>query len=92
VQTVIAQPGLHPVYNLTVEGCPEYYANGILAHNCDAMRYAVGWIDQFAAGMAALPPTAGLGGGYDHPGTGQPYDDPRGLSVGGDELTLHDYV
>ncbi len=61
-------------------------------HSCDAMRYAVGWIDQFAAGMAALPPTAGLGGGYDHPGTGRPYDDPRGLSVGGDELTLHDYV
>jgi len=23
-----------PVYNLTVEGQPEYFANGILVHNC----------------------------------------------------------
>lgn len=27
------------VYNLTVKECPEYYANGILVHNCDAERY-----------------------------------------------------
>ena len=24
-----------PVYNLTVDECPEFYANGILVHNCD---------------------------------------------------------
>lgn len=29
-----------PVYNLTVEGDHEYYANGILTHNCDTMRMA----------------------------------------------------
>ncbi len=23
-----------PVYNLTVEGSPEYFANGVLVHNC----------------------------------------------------------
>ena len=23
-----------PVYNLTVEGTPEFFANGILVHNC----------------------------------------------------------
>lgn len=28
-----------PVYNLTVEDQPEYYANGVLVHNCDPMRY-----------------------------------------------------
>lgn len=28
-----------PVYNLEVEGEPEFFANGILAHNCDALRY-----------------------------------------------------
>lgn len=29
-----------PVYDLTVEGCHEYYANGILVHNCmDAVSY-----------------------------------------------------
>lgn len=31
-----------PVYNLSVAGQPEYFANGILVHNClDALRYAV---------------------------------------------------
>ena len=29
------------VYNLTVEGQPEYYANGLLVHNCDVTRYAI---------------------------------------------------
>jgi len=29
------------VYNLTVEGEHEYFANGILTHNCDALRYAL---------------------------------------------------
>jgi hypothetical protein len=29
-----------PVYNLEVEGLHEYYANGILVHNCfDAIKY-----------------------------------------------------
>ncbi len=29
-----------PVYNLTVDECPEYFANNILVHNCDAAAYA----------------------------------------------------
>jgi hypothetical protein len=29
------------VYNLLVEDCPEYYVNGLLVHNCDALRYVV---------------------------------------------------
>lgn len=29
------------VYDLTVEDVHEYYANGLLVHNCDAMRYAI---------------------------------------------------
>jgi hypothetical protein len=34
--------GRQPVYDLTVDGPPEFYANGILVHNCsDATRYAV---------------------------------------------------
>ena len=28
------------VYNLTVEGNPVYYANGVLVHNCDALAWA----------------------------------------------------
>lgn len=27
------------VYNLTVDGDHEFYANGVLVHNCDALRY-----------------------------------------------------
>lgn len=29
------------VYNLSVENCNEYFANGVLVHNCDAVLY--GW-------------------------------------------------
>jgi hypothetical protein len=31
--------GRADVYNLTVEGEPEFFANGVLVHNCDALRY-----------------------------------------------------
>lgn len=31
----------HPVYNLTVEGQPEYFANSILVHNCRYMVMAL---------------------------------------------------
>lgn len=34
------------VYNLTIDSAVgEYFANGILVHNCDAMRYAVMYVD-----------------------------------------------
>lgn len=36
---------LERVYNLTVEDCPEYFANGILVHNCDVARFG----DDFTA-------------------------------------------
>jgi hypothetical protein len=39
------------VYNLTVDGAHEFYANGVLVHNCDALRYL----------------TVNLGGGPDFP-------------------------
>lgn len=39
------------VYNLTVENVPEFYANGILVHNCDALRYMVMFCDHMDAGM-----------------------------------------
>lgn len=33
---------VQPVFNISVEGNPEYYANGILVHNCpDGIRYAI---------------------------------------------------
>ena len=36
--------GVRRVFNLTVEGLPEYFANGILVHNCDTF-----WADEVAA-------------------------------------------
>ena len=33
--------GVEPVWNLSVEGVSEFYANGILVSNCDALRYAI---------------------------------------------------
>lgn len=37
----VSVAGTAPVYNLTVSGVPEYYASGVLVHNCDATRYLV---------------------------------------------------
>ena len=31
--------GSHAVYNIQVDGENEYFANGVLSHNCDCMRY-----------------------------------------------------
>lgn len=38
---VRVEPGLHAVYDLTVEDAHEFYASGLLVHNCDAARYSV---------------------------------------------------
>lgn len=47
-----------PVYNLTVQGTPEYYANGVLCHNCDTLRYILMYIDTYEnQGMAHWIPT-----------------------------------
>lgn len=35
----VTESGTAPVYNISVEGAAEYFANGILVHNCDAFRY-----------------------------------------------------
>lgn len=35
-----------PVYNLQIDSVPEYFANGVLVHNCDATRYIVRMIDR----------------------------------------------
>lgn len=39
VVSVSAVPGKHPVYNITVEDTPEFFAHGVLVHNCDTERY-----------------------------------------------------
>lgn len=34
-------PAKRAVWNLTVADCPEYFASGVLVHNCDALRYGL---------------------------------------------------
>lgn len=45
----IVATGSAAVYNLEVEGSHEFYANGILTHNCDSLRYAVMTWPMYAA-------------------------------------------
>jgi hypothetical protein len=40
----VRDAGHEAVFNLTVEGEHEYYANGIVVSNCDAERYILGWL------------------------------------------------
>lgn len=42
VVRVVSEDGTANVYNLEVDGPPEYFANGILVHNC---RYAIASVD-----------------------------------------------
>jgi predicted phage terminase large subunit-like protein len=37
----LSDAGSAPVYNLTVANQPEYFANGVLVHNCDALVWAL---------------------------------------------------
>ncbi len=45
VLSVTALDRQAPVYNLTVQGAPEFVANGALVHNCDAGRYVTAHLD-----------------------------------------------
>ena len=51
VRTVTGGSSVQPVYNLTVDGVHEYYANGILVANCDAARYLVMQTDFGISGL-----------------------------------------
>lgn len=42
VHVVFSFPaGTAPVYNLAIDGVPEFYANGVLVHNCESIRYGI---------------------------------------------------
>lgn len=43
------------VYDLTVDGPSEFYANGVLVHNCDALRYLIVGLDRGKAAPAPTP-------------------------------------
>jgi len=45
----VYEAGSSPVYNLTVGGEPEFFANGILVHNClDCLRYVITMVYNFS--------------------------------------------
>jgi hypothetical protein len=41
MQKNVVQENAQQVYDLTVEDCHEYFANGVLLHNCDLTRYLI---------------------------------------------------
>lgn len=45
-----------PVYNLRVDGEPEFFANGVLVHNCDTLSYACALMDEFDSGSEGSRP------------------------------------
>lgn len=51
--------GHAPVYNLSVADQHEYYANGILVSNCDAMRYIIAWVRTGTGWENRLPSAPG---------------------------------
>jgi phage terminase large subunit-like protein len=54
----VSEAGRCAVFNLTVEGEPEYFANGILTHNCDTASYMAEVLPRVRAGGSgtAKPP------------------------------------
>lgn len=44
----VAEEGFAPVYGLAVDECHEYFANGVLVSNCDALRYLIAYLDSGA--------------------------------------------
>lgn len=52
VLSISAGMAPQPVFNLTVADAHEYFANGVLVHNCDALRYLCAYLDMNAGGLA----------------------------------------
>lgn len=69
--SVVMLPERRPVFNLTVEGVPEYIANGLVVHNCqfptgtysDQVDACSGALNQLIKGSYAAPAVGGGGQG-----------------------------
>jgi phage terminase large subunit-like protein len=76
VRVLSVRPGRRsvPVYNLTVDGLPEYVAGGILVHNCDATSGAFNYLVKGKAYAPAASEARSWAvpepGGYNAPGRG----------------------
>ena len=54
VLSVLDNDEVLPVYNLTIDTVGEYYANGVLVHNCDSLRYACAWLTAPQTGVVRV--------------------------------------
>lgn len=52
------------VYNLTVDGAHEFFANGLLVSNCDCARYAYASLTHFMSKSVATVPEPGSPAAY----------------------------
>lgn len=50
----VGYAGQAPVFNINVDGTHEYYANGVLMHNCDALRYIIQTIFSGSVNIASI--------------------------------------
>lgn len=48
-----------PVYNITVDGEHEFFANGVLVSNCDAARYAYAAMSHYLSKVPQEPADKG---------------------------------
>ena len=54
--SVELQNGNVPVYDLTVDGAHEFFANGVLVGNCmDATRYALYYVENAGEAVTGIP-------------------------------------
>lgn len=54
ISVTSADTSLVPVFNLTVDGEPEFFANGILVHNCDVCFDFGAYFDELRLGEAPI--------------------------------------
>jgi hypothetical protein len=59
--------GTGSVYNLTVEGAHEFFANGVLVHNCDALVWGITDLIEKAKPGIKIPLSMLSGGTYGRP-------------------------
>lgn len=55
VERLYAGSARSDVYNLAVEDAPEFFANGVLVHNCDALVYALTELTEGKKPIPAVP-------------------------------------
>lgn len=60
----VERVGLAEVFNLTVDGVPEFFADGVISHNCDAGRYSYNSMNHFLSTERQEKPKPGTTAAY----------------------------